>query len=98
VVFDVRALLIDGSDVSYSLRNRSLLAARCREVRREHLALTQREWAAMLGVSPGTVARWEVGGGGPSLRMIRSMAGASGLPVAWFFDLDQEQADEREER
>jgi transcriptional regulator with XRE-family HTH domain len=82
----------------HSLRNRSILAARCREVRRERLALTQREWAAMLGVSPGTVARWEIGGGGPSLRMIRSMADAAGLPVAWFFDLDTERAHEQEER
>jgi transcriptional regulator with XRE-family HTH domain len=64
----------------------SPLAARCRELRRERLALTQREWAATLGVSPGTVARWELGAGGPSLRMIRSMAQAAGLPVAWFFE------------
>ena len=63
----------------------SVLAARCRELRREHLALTQREWAAKLDVSPFTVARWEIGGGGPSLRMIRRMSEAAGLPVAWFF-------------
>jgi transcriptional regulator with XRE-family HTH domain len=86
---------MDGT-VSPSLRNRSRLAARCREVRREHLALTQREWASRLGVSPGTVARWEVGGGGPSLRMIRSMAEAAGLPVAWFFGPDTEVEKEEE--
>jgi transcriptional regulator with XRE-family HTH domain len=83
---------------SQSLRARSLLAARCREVRREHLALTQREWAAKLGVTPGTVARWEIGGGGPSLRVIRSMAEAAGLPVAWFFGLETERANTKEER
>jgi DNA-binding XRE family transcriptional regulator len=76
--------------------SRSTLAARCRELRREHLALTQREWAATLGVSPGTVARWEVGGGGPSLRMIRSMAQTAGLPVAWFFDVNTQRPDEQE--
>jgi transcriptional regulator with XRE-family HTH domain len=65
--------------------DRSAVAVRCRELRREHLALTQREWAAKLGVSPFTVARWEIGGGGPSLRMIRRMSEAAGLPVSWFF-------------
>jgi transcriptional regulator with XRE-family HTH domain len=64
------------------------LAARCRELRRERLALTQREWALRLGVSPVTVARWEIGGGGPSLRMIRRMAQTAGLPVTWFFDVE----------
>jgi transcriptional regulator with XRE-family HTH domain len=73
----------------------SLLAARCREVRRERLALTQREWALKLGVSPGTVARWELGQGGPSLRMIRCMAQAAELPVAWFFDAETEGQTER---
>jgi transcriptional regulator with XRE-family HTH domain len=59
------------------------------------LALTQREWALRLGVAPGTVARWELGQGGPSLRMIRCMAQAAGLPVAWFFDAEQEEQTER---
>lgn len=81
-----------GAASSHSPRTRSLLAARCRELRRERLALTQREWAGKLGVSPGTVARWEAGGGGPSLRMVRSMAEAAGLPVAWFFGLETQRA------
>ncbi len=78
--------------------NRSVLAARCRELRRERLALTQREWAAKLGVSPVTVARWEIGGAGPSLRMIRCMAQAAGLPVAWFFDGNAEKPNQKEEQ
>lgn len=75
-----------------------MIAARCRELRREHLALTQREWAVKLGVSPGTVARWEVGAGGPSLRMVRCMAEAAGLPVAWFFDVETQRPNEQEEQ
>lgn len=63
-----------------------VLAARCRELRRERLALTQREWAARLGVTPVTVARWELGRGGPSLPMVRRMAATAQLPVSWFFE------------
>jgi len=78
--------------------DRSLFATRCREVRREHLALTQREWAAKLGVSPFTVARWEAGGGGPSLRMIRRMSEEAGLPVTWFFgDATENRGDKKEQ-
>jgi transcriptional regulator with XRE-family HTH domain len=61
------------------------LAERIRHVRRERLALTQRELADKLGVADVVVSRWERGVAEPQLRHLRHLAELAGEPVSWFF-------------
>jgi transcriptional regulator with XRE-family HTH domain len=61
-----------------------ILCARTRQ-----LALTQREFAALVGVEPVQVSRWENGKAEPRLAQVRKLAEVTGRPVSWFFDDEQ---------
>lgn len=64
------------------------LADRISEARKQHLALTQKELGAELGVDALTISRWERGIVEPRPRHLRRLAELTGLPVSWFFGED----------
>ncbi len=66
------------------------LAGRIREVRTEHLKLSQRGLAVALGTDATSVSRWERGVVEPKMRTLRELARMSGKPLAWFFTEDEE--------
>ena len=62
------------------------LGSRIRELREQHLALTQRELGIHLGTDAVTISRWERGVVEPRPRFLRELSRISGKPIAWFFE------------
>lgn len=59
---------------------------------RLYLGLERREFAELTGVGLRTLAAWENGEREPKLKSIRKIAKATGRPVAWFLELEEEAA------
>lgn len=59
------------------------------EAVRVNAKMTQKEWAAKLGVSNGTVVNWEKGITEPSLSQLREMSRLSGVPMDFIFVPDK---------
>ena len=55
------------------------------EAVRVNAKMTQKEWAAKLGVSISTVVNWEKGNTEPSLSQLREMSRLSGVPMDFIF-------------
>lgn len=63
---------------------------RIRTVRR-NLALTQDEFALLLGLKMSAIQKWEAGKYQPRAKNLRRLAEVSGKPITWFFDEDEEE-------
>nr|DAU48323.1 MAG TPA: helix-turn-helix protein [Bacteriophage sp.] len=59
------------------------------EAVRVNAKMTQKEWAAELGVSNTTVVNWEKGNTEPSLSQLREMSRLSGVPMDFIFVPDK---------
>lgn len=59
------------------------------EAVRVNARMTQKEWAAELGVSNTTVVNWEKGNTEPSLSQLREMSRLSGVPMDFIFVPDK---------
>lgn len=55
---------------------------RIKQVRRS-MALNQKEFAGLIGVSARTIQYWETGAREPRSRNLRSLVHASGRPALW---------------
>lgn len=68
------------------------VASRVKELREQHLGLTQVELAFQLRsrhgkpIDPMNISKWERGVADPSLWYLRQLAGIAELPVHWFFE------------
>lgn len=59
------------------------------EAARVNAGMTQKEWAAKLGVSNVTVVNWEKGNTEPSLSQLREISRLSGIPMDFIFVPDK---------
>jgi transcriptional regulator with XRE-family HTH domain len=46
---------------------------------------TQKEWGAMIGVSPMTIMNWELGRTQPSAGQLAKISRLSGIPIGFIF-------------
>ena len=69
------------------------------EAREKHLGLTQRELSDKLESRTGrrpdpvSISRWERGVAEPSLWYLRQIAELADVPVSWFFDEAEDEAE-----
>lgn len=69
------------SKPSYALPDRNALAFTLRELRRERSSHTQESISALLGVSRGTVANWEVALSEPTIEALNAMLAEYGYQL-----------------
>lgn len=63
------------------------------KTRRESLGLSQKDFAAMLGVSPGSVWNWENGESNPKIELILPVANALDVDPNFLFGVSEFEAD-----
>jgi transcriptional regulator with XRE-family HTH domain len=69
------------------------LADRIREARTERLSYSQTELAQAIGLKHSqSVSNWERGISEPLPKHLRAIADVAGVPVAWFYNGDEEAA------
>jgi transcriptional regulator with XRE-family HTH domain len=80
----------------YGLCVSSGLASRIRQSRKE-IGLSQNELARELNLAPRTIQTWELGEAEPRGEHFRRLALKTGKPLAWFWEGEDEQSEEKGE-